>query len=313
MTRRRTPFRRSSLLVLASVGVALSLADVSQAGDPTTFECLTASENAIKLRGQRHLHAARKQFLVCAAVTCPVDVRIDCAQKVEDINRVAPSIVFEAKDGAGNDLASVRVSMDGNLLVDRLDGSALPVDPGEHTFTFEAAGQPSFDKTFIIREGERERHERVLVATAPPTPPPGPTTPAPIAPAPLKAAEVSSPAAPSRSWSAVQISGLAAGGLGVVAIGVGSVFGLQAISKKSDSSSGCNGDACKSGALQTRLDARSAGNTATAAFVVGGLLVVGGGAMFLAGGAGQHPTTTGVRAAPILARDQVGVFVNGSF
>ncbi len=53
------------------------------------------------------------------------------------------AIVFEAKDGAGNDLVAVTVTMDGQRVTDKLDGLPLQLDPGEHRFTFESEGLPT--------------------------------------------------------------------------------------------------------------------------------------------------------------------------
>ena len=65
--------------------------------------------------------------------------------------------------------------------------------------------------------------------------------------------------------------GLAAGGVGVAGVLVGSFFGMRAISKKSDAArAGCDGRSCEtaeSGAL--RDEARSAGDVATLAMGVG--------------------------------------------
>ena len=50
-------------------------------------------------------------------------------------------MVFDVRGaGGGGDIFAVRVSMDGAALVSRLDGSALAVDPGQHTFAFAADG-----------------------------------------------------------------------------------------------------------------------------------------------------------------------------
>jgi hypothetical protein len=64
--------------------------------------------------------------------------------------------------------------MDGVQLAERLDGIALAVDPGEHAFTFSSAGQPEIRKSFVIRQGDKDRHERIAFG-----PPPGLAAPPP--------------------------------------------------------------------------------------------------------------------------------------
>jgi hypothetical protein len=49
------------------------------------------------------------------------------------------------------------VSVDGEALVNSLDGKSVMVDPGPHTFKFETAGAKSVSSTAVIREGEKTR------------------------------------------------------------------------------------------------------------------------------------------------------------
>jgi hypothetical protein len=66
-------------------------------------------------------------------------------------------VVVSALDPAGQDAADVRVTMDGAPFLPRLDGRAIPVDPGEHRFRFEREGSPPVEETAILREGEQRR------------------------------------------------------------------------------------------------------------------------------------------------------------
>lgn len=115
--------------------------------------------------------------------------------------------------------------------------------------------------------------------------------------------------------SVLRTLGIVTGVAGAVAVGVGGYFGLHAISKNSKSSSlGCNGDVCSGAAKQARLDAVSAGKTATVLFVVGGLLTAGGIVMFVVGGpssAGEARPAAAI--APALGRDSAGLAFTGRF
>jgi hypothetical protein len=124
--------------------------------------------SALQLRGDHKLIEARTQLLICAALSCPADVRSDCERKVEEVNAALPTVVFEAKDASGADLSGVKVAMDGQPLVEHLDGTAITVNPGEHRFTFEIAGQPPIEKTIVLNEGEKDRHESVAVSAPKP-------------------------------------------------------------------------------------------------------------------------------------------------
>jgi hypothetical protein len=168
--------RTTALLAAAAV---MTTAAALRAADPTTGDCLAASEKSLALRNEHKLRAARAQLLVCASANCPADIRKECARRVDDVNAAIPTVVFGAKDGVGNDLATVKVTMDGEVITGKLDGTAISLDPGAHTFTFEAAGQPPLTKQIVVREGEKERREMLQLGKAPAAPPPGPAPTAP--------------------------------------------------------------------------------------------------------------------------------------
>ncbi len=148
-------------------------------------ECIAASEQALTLRQQGKLHDALQQLAICSAASCSSEVKAECTQRIDAIDAAMPTLVLGAKDGAGNDLYDVRVSMDAAPLASTLDGRPLSIDPGEHTFTFEAAGTAPVEKKLVLREGEKDRHESIMIGTPPPTPAvvPALPTPPPAAPA----------------------------------------------------------------------------------------------------------------------------------
>jgi hypothetical protein len=112
--------------IVLGVGLATSPA---HADDPTTADCLGANEAALKSGNEHHLRAERGHLLVCASASCPADVRSECLRRVDEINAAIPTVIFEAKDGAGGDLSAVRVTMDGEVLAERLEGTALSINP----------------------------------------------------------------------------------------------------------------------------------------------------------------------------------------
>ena len=112
--------------------------------------------------------------------------------------------------------------------------------------------------------------------------------------------------------SRLQIGGIAAGAAGLVAIGVGSYFGLRAMKLNDDSKAGCDGDACDPDAKQKRLDARTAGNWSTVAFAAGGVLVAGGTALFVLGRS-KETGGSGVNVATVASSDGGLLLVSGQF
>jgi hypothetical protein len=185
-----------SSVLIAATGFARPVPAAESPSPPTTAGCLTAAETSLALRNQRRLREARAQLLVCSAPSCPADVRTECIRRVTELNQAIPTVVFEAKDPAGNDLSDVKVTMDGQPLADRLDGPALTIDPGVHVFVFEAPGQPPVQKKFVIREGDRERRERVTLGSVPASVPAVVVVSAPTAPASPLAASAEGPLRP---------------------------------------------------------------------------------------------------------------------
>ncbi len=156
---------RRALAVVAVLGLA-SLASVSAAADDKT-RCIAASEEGQQQRDAGKYAAARESFAACARDACPTIVRRDCTRWLSDLGQLQPSVVFGAKDPAGNDLSAVRVLADGVPVAETLDGKPLSIDPGEHVFRFEAAGLPAVERPFVVRAGEKNRLVMAQFVSAP--------------------------------------------------------------------------------------------------------------------------------------------------
>ena len=261
--------RATCALVLAVGTVGTS----SQAfADPTSDQCVDANSQAQLSRRNGRLGTAREQLRSCADARCPSMVRDDCAQRLDEVNRMQPTIVFDAKDGAGNDVVAAAVTVDGHALADKLDGSPLSVDPGAHTFQFSVAGQPPVVRAFVLKEGEKGRVERVVLGPAP--------APPPRAPAPAAATEVVPPPPPeSHGLGAGKVSGLVIAALGLGGIAAGTAYGLLAKSAWDRSQGECNANCPESTRPQAVSDwhvAVTDSTVSTAGFIAGGVLFAGG-------------------------------------
>ena len=276
------------LSIVACLGL-VAAATPARAADPTTAECLSANEASLAARGQQKLRDARAKLLTCAAASCPRDVREECTRGINEINAALPTIVFEATDEAGADLIAVKVTMDGEALTDRLEGTALAVDPGAHTFAFESEGRPRTEKKFLIREGDKSWRERIVLGGA--SAGAGSTAPG--------ATLGSSSEGASSGLGAKRIGALVAGGAGVVAVGIGTVFGLRAKSKHDEAIKICPDPQCPDrDGVQRWNDAISAGNVATIAFIVGAVGVAGGVALWVVGAPESSGGSTQVGLGP---------------
>lgn len=247
--------------------MALASAVVLLSRSAGADECFDAHERAVTLRQSKRLLAAREQFAQCATASCDARIAKICSTEAAEVEDEIPTLVLEVKDAGGEDIVDARVSVDGALVTERADGSALPLDPGAHTLRVEARGA-SEERTIVLREGEKARRERVAFAGPPVTPPALHAEPANDArptPAREERRRSASSALPPVGWTL--------GASGLVGLGVGAIFGIDAMSK--NSRAGCDAQSfCDD--PQARRDAQSSATVATAAIVVGSALVAVG-------------------------------------
>jgi hypothetical protein len=256
-------------------------------------------------------------------------VRRDCLERRNDLDRAQPTIAFDVKDASGGDVSAVRVSVDGHPLADSLDGRGLRVDPGEHTFTFTASGAPPVVRKLVIKEGEKDRIERIDLPPVAPaakttttTTDTGPrSTESPPAPD-TGPRDTESPPAPDTGdgMSLGRKLGLVAGGLGIAGIAVGSIFGVMTFSAVKDQNNQCSGPPCTGDsfnrATSDHQDATTDGLVSTVGFIVGGALLAAGVTLFFVSPAttgGSAPTSTGLMILPSAGPGGAGAALRGSF
>jgi hypothetical protein len=159
---------------------------------------------------------------------------------------------------------AVAVKRDGLPVEPVQFGVRVPVDPGEHVVSAEAEGRLPFRRSVQIKPGGESV---VLEVPALAPAPPKPAAPPPTAPA-SPAAEAPPPAAGGKP-----VLGYVAGGVGVVALGAGAFFGLQAASAYQSAKDACpTRQACPSDAIDDR---EQAGRNAWLANVGVGVGLVG--------------------------------------
>lgn len=208
-----------SRLALASAWLALAAVGSARAADPKDVKaakiaCVQASDKAQTLKSDGKLIDAREQLLACARESCPAPVRKDCTRRLGELEDALPTIVIGAKDAGGKDVIDVKVRIDGVVVLEKLDGKAISVDPGAHTFEFEHAKLPSVKEQVLVQQGVKNR---TLTITFPA--PPAPPSTEPKASIPLG------------TWIL--------GGVGVVALGGFAVLGLGARSRANELRTTC--------------------------------------------------------------------------
>jgi len=135
--------------------VVATLALAMPAFATTKEACVASYEQTQSLRQAGKLSAAREAALVCAREECPDVVRGDCASWLTAIEESLPTVVLVARDASGSEIADARVLEGERVVQARLDGKAVPMDPGEHQLRFEREGAPPVTLEVIVHEGDK--------------------------------------------------------------------------------------------------------------------------------------------------------------
>jgi hypothetical protein len=271
-----------------------------------------------------HLVQAHESYLKIAheklrpdAPDAFVNAQEEAKRRVEALRGRLSQVTIAVQGNAPN--SPVTVTMDGVPVPEALVGVAHPVDPGEHKFEAKGANAQSGVTTVQLREGSAETVLLTLHSTSNATPVGAlatstntlpvtdtkPSTPEPTTPAP----------APERSGSnGLKIGGYVGLGVGVVGVGLGTVFLVQSMKKRSDANSICslsNGGCPESRSSEVKQldsDATSAGNLAVVGYAVGGVGLAAGVTMLLL----SRPSTESPQKAawirPYFAPNAAGLY-----
>jgi len=142
-----------ALLVVAVVGSPW-LGMARAADNPQA--CARAYEKAQEEKSAARLRSAIGYLKTCIAPACPAFIREDCVRWMDQTEMALPSVVFSVRED-GKDQTDVKILYDNHPLTGKLDGKALPVDPGLHEFIFSMPGHAPIARQVLVREGERNR------------------------------------------------------------------------------------------------------------------------------------------------------------
>jgi hypothetical protein len=308
---------RIGRLVAAGAAVA-ALATSAVARAQTDEQCIAANESAVSLQKSGRLIEERQQLALCAAPACPDPVRTSCQDRLEQVNRQLPSVIFDVKDGRGNDLMEFRLSIDGVPYADNVRGTAIPLNPGNHEFRFEVAGQAPVVKQFLLHESEQYRRESIVIGPIPVAPtaqaaPPTSGTSLVLTPGSRLTVTGGAEAAPTagrfqRTMGTLLLAaGLPAGIIATLAYG-GVALAKWDNAKGGECDSTCNDP--NSQAQRDLQDARNAATISTILAVATGAVLVGG--IVLRVTAPTRPTTTPT-VVPVAGPAGGGLLLQGGF
>lgn len=151
------PDRRTRAGLLVSSFI-LAWSQVGLSAPPrTASECSRALDQARHDAEAGRLRGARTAYGECAEKSCGGPVSAECRGAMQRMADSVPSIVPVVTGSPGAPRTEVRVSMDGELLAERLDGRSIEVDPGMHELTFTLGTGESHTEQVLILEGQRNR------------------------------------------------------------------------------------------------------------------------------------------------------------
>ncbi len=242
---------------------------------------------------------AFKQALASAQREDRAD-RAGYAQKqIAQLEPLLSTLTVVVPDGVRAD--GMEVTVDGVALGQAAWGAPIPMDPGKHVVRVTATGRRPWVADVSLGK-EADRKVVTVTGLEPSTREPAPPSPEPQPAAPVDVA-------PSGDRSTL---GYVVGGAGVVALGVGSYFGLRAFSSWSDRNDHCDAG-CDETAVTKADDTNRFANYANVAVPVG-LLGIGVGAYLVWSAPGKEgrPATT-LRVQPAVGRDGASLGVGGAF
>lgn len=212
-------------------------------------------------------------------------------------------------------VASLDVKLDGKPIGEASWGMPIPLDPGAHRVTAVAPDKAEWSFEFEIgRKADRKQIAVPALSDLPPRPSAvasasgaqsGQTQ------AHLSVAPIDSGADASQSWQ--RPAGYVLGGLGIVGLGLGTVFLVQRGSKVSDRDAICPSGLHCTEAEASRIaeltqEARTASRVSVIGFAAGGIALVGGAVLVLT--APSHAEATKSKPVAFRAwRDPQGTWV----
>ena len=192
-------------------------------------------------------------------------------RRAADLAKHLPRVVIRVDNPA----SALEVKLDGTAVDSSEWGSPVPVDPGQHTIEVSAPGKRSWTTTVDVGNEPTQSDVAVPVLAD--------EAATPLAVHQPLVAEVEPPPPPAAS-SPLRPVGIVVGALGLVGLGVGAGFGINAMGKNNEAMTHC--PASPQCADQTGVDltnqARDSALASTVAFIIGGVMLAAGVTLFIA-------------------------------
>jgi hypothetical protein len=135
-----------------------------------TRVCVESYAAAQGPRKSGQLIEAKDLFGKCAQPACGSSLRKRCAALYKRMDAGIPSVLLVVTDASGVSQSmnegKFEVTMDGQSVTAKLDGRAIPVNPGQHEFAFSTENAVFATQTVAIVHGQRNRAISVTLPAA---------------------------------------------------------------------------------------------------------------------------------------------------
>lgn len=256
----------------------------SQRLGPASGTLLNLGECHAKANRTASAWAAFNQAIAIARSANQTDREQYAKERVAEIEG---SLVKVALKVDAADTKGLVVKRDNVELGQAAWGTPVPVDPGPHVIEASAPGKKTWRTTIEVGS------EKLLEVPVPA----------------LADAEPGTDSTSGTFFTQKRI-GLAVGGLGIVFVAVGAVFGIDAIGKNADAKDNCRTETlCSPRGLELTDDAKSSAAASTIFFVVGTAALTAGAILFFTAPDDQKDTKAAkrVRFAPVFGAGTAGV------
>lgn len=203
----------------------------------------------------------------------------------------------------------MRIKLNQRTLSAAAVGSSIPVDPGDYTIEVTAPGKKAWSERLTIEAGPSTKKLVIPVLADAAK---GPSEPVPVTPAPDRGAAQGGGVG---DLLTLRTAGFIAGGLGVVGLGIGTVFGVRTFAKAREVEANCDGSVCNPTGLAVNDEAYTSATVSTVAFGAGLALLGAGAVLVLTSGSASKAEATGKRVwiAPDVAAGGGGITLGGRF
>ncbi|MGC4066762.1 MAG: hypothetical protein QM784_19425 [Polyangiaceae bacterium] len=173
------PSSVSSASVAPNSVSSASTTSAQTSGDPLSV-CVVTHQVARGAYQKRNLLDVRGELGQCASDGCPIAIRFECREWLAEAERQVPTVVLSAT-AEGGDVDEARVTLDGTLIAEHLDGRPIEAPLGIHVVRFELPDGRHQEMRVLIGIGEKERALRAEFPPLPATRPTEAVSPAPRA------------------------------------------------------------------------------------------------------------------------------------